>query len=56
MSPELREKLSKLIPRLSTDQDGEIVGTVLAIGRVLKSESLDFHDLANALTVRDPML
>lgn len=55
MSPELRDKLSKLIPRLSTDQDGEIVGTVLAIGRVLKSEGLDFHDLAKALSLRSPL-
>ena len=55
MKPELADKLAKLIPRLATDQDGEIVNTVLAIGRVLKSEGLDFHDLAAALTTRRPL-
>jgi hypothetical protein len=43
------EKLSKLIPRLATNHDGEIVATVAAIGRTLQSAGLDFHDLAAAL-------
>lgn len=42
--------LSKLIPRLATDHDGEVVATVRAIQRTLKAAGLDFHDLAGALT------
>lgn len=41
--------LSKLIPRLATDHDGEVVATVRAIQRTLKAAGLDFHDLASAL-------
>src|SRR3712207_1633638 len=43
-------KLVKLLPRLATEQDGEVVATVRAIGRTLRSAGLDFHVLANALT------
>lgn len=39
-------KLSLLIPRLASDQDGEIVAVVRAIGRVLAASKLDWHDLA----------
>ena len=41
-------KLSKLIPMLSTDQDGELVAAARAIGRALQGVGLDFHDLAHA--------
>jgi hypothetical protein len=44
------DKLSKLIPRLATDHDGEIVATVRAIRRTLKSAGLDFHALSGALS------
>ncbi|MGU3387227.1 hypothetical protein ACLBYG_22145 [Methylobacterium sp. D53M] len=50
MKADLAEKLSKLIPRLATDQDGEKVATVHAIQRVLNAAGLDFHDLAAELT------
>ncbi len=42
-------KISKLIPRLASEHDPEIVGTVRAIVRVLAAEKLDLHDLAKAL-------
>ncbi|KGB81930.1 hypothetical protein JT55_10250 [Rhodovulum sp. NI22] len=45
-------KLEKLIPRLGTEADGEIVATVRAIGRALQSNGCDWHDLAAALKVR----
>ena len=41
--------LNKLIPRLASDHDGEVVATVPAIERVLKSAGRDLHDLAACL-------
>ncbi|PWR18793.1 hypothetical protein [Zavarzinia compransoris] len=42
-------KLSKLITRLATDHDGEVLATVAAIRRTLESAGLDLHALAEAL-------
>jgi hypothetical protein len=42
-------QLCKLIPRLASEHDGEIVATARAIGRTLESAGCDFHDLANAI-------
>ena len=42
--------LGKLIPRLASDHDGEVVATARAIERVLKSAGRDWHDLAAVLT------
>lgn len=42
-------KLEKLIPRLGTDADGEVIAIVRAIERALKSNGNDWHDLAAAL-------
>ena len=50
MQTECIEKLSLLIPRLGSDSEGEIVATVLAIGRTLAASGLDFHDLTERLT------
>lgn len=47
-------KIQKLIPRLGTDADGEIIATVRAIGRALKSHKRDWHDLAAVLTAEAP--
>jgi hypothetical protein len=41
--------LGKLIPRLASNHDGEVVATVRAIERVLKSAGRDLHDLAACL-------
>jgi N6-adenosine-specific RNA methylase IME4 len=42
--------LARLLPRLGSPHDGEVVATARAIERVLKSEKRDWHDLAAALT------
>lgn len=47
-------KLGKLIPRLATEHDGEVVATARAIGRTLQSAGLDWHDLTQALTMPLP--
>lgn len=39
-------KLSKLILMLSSDVDGEIVAAARAIGRTLRADGHDWHDLA----------
>ena len=41
--------LGKLIPRLASNHDGEVVATVRAIQRLLKSAGRDLHDLAACL-------
>jgi hypothetical protein len=38
--------IAKMIPRLASDHDGEVVATARAIERVLKSAGADWHDLA----------
>jgi hypothetical protein len=47
-------KISKLIPRLATDHDGEVLATVAAIRRTLESAGLDLHALAEALASFEP--
>lgn len=42
-------KIAKLIPRLASDHDGEVVATVRAIRRTLESAGLDLHALAAEL-------
>jgi len=44
------EKLGKLIRRLGSDRDGEVVATVAALRRTLDGAGLDLHDLAQAVT------
>jgi hypothetical protein len=44
--------IATLIPKLASDHDGEVVATVRAIGRLLKSDGLDWHDLAKSLNPR----
>jgi hypothetical protein len=46
----VREKLGKLVPLLSSNQDGERVGAVAAIERVLKAAGYDWHDLTGLIT------
>lgn len=50
LPPDTRERLGKLIPRLGSDQDGEVVATVRAIERTLKSADRDLHALADLIT------
>ena len=46
---DITQRLAKLIPRLGTPHNGEIVATVHAIRRTLESAGLDLHDLAAVL-------
>jgi hypothetical protein len=50
----VRERLGKLVPLLSSNQDGERVGAVAAIDRVLKSAGLDWHDFTGWITAPPP--
>lgn len=43
-------KLARLIPRLASDKDGEVIATARAIGRQLARAGADWHDLAQRLT------
>src|SRR4051812_38855796 len=49
LSAEIRERLGKLLPMLSSNHDGERIGAVSAIERVLKSAGFDWHDLTAAI-------
>jgi len=40
------DKIRKLIPRLASNHDGEVLGTVAAIRRTLESAGCDLHALA----------
>ncbi len=42
-------KLERLVPRLASDPDGEMVATVRAMGRVLAGAGLDRYDFVAAL-------
>lgn len=46
--------LGALIPRLGSEFDGEVVATARAIERTLKSQKLDWHDLAAAVAPQAP--
>ena len=54
LSSEVRDKLGKLLPLLSSDHNGERVGAVAAIQRVLKNNDRDWHDLAALLSGAAP--
>ncbi len=49
-SPNFPEQIGKLIPRLGSTFDGEVVATARAIERTLSSVGLDWHDVVDALT------
>jgi hypothetical protein len=51
---DLTPKLAKLIPRLGSNHDGEVVATAEAIIRTLAAAGLDLHDLARALAGDEP--
>jgi len=44
--------VARLIPRLGSSFDGEILATVHAIGRALETRNLDWHDLAKTVTAQ----
>src|SRR5436305_12965781 len=45
----IARKITLLIPLLASDKDGEVLGTVNALRRVLDGAGLDLHDLAAAI-------
>jgi hypothetical protein len=49
MTPATRDRLEKLVRMLSSDKDGEVLAATAAIRRVLATEGLDIHNLADAL-------
>ena len=46
LSPDLTTRLAKLLPRLASNHDGEVVATAAAIARTLEASGRDLHDLA----------
>ena len=55
LSPDLSGKLARLIPRLASDHDGEVIATVAAIRRTLDRAGLSLHDLAARLADATPV-
>ena len=49
ISDKARDRLGKLIPRLASDQDPEVLATVHAMRSTLRADGLDLHDLAAAI-------
>lgn len=48
LEPATIVKLTKLIPRLASEHDGEVVATVRAIRRVLERSGASLHDLSSS--------
>jgi hypothetical protein len=46
--------LARMITRLGSPHDGEVIAVVRAIERTLKSQKLDWHDVAAAVTAQAP--
>jgi hypothetical protein len=51
-APGIPAIVPKLIARLSSPFDYEVISTARSIGRILESNKLDWNDLATALTAR----
>ena len=51
---EIATKLAKLISRLATEHDGEVIATVRAISRTLTAANLDWHAIAAAVEAPAP--
>ena len=49
ISDKARDRLGKLIPRLASDKNGEVLATVRFIRSTLMAGGLDLHDLAAAI-------
>ena len=41
------ERIRKVVPRLSSDSEAEVLSSVAALRRILAKDGHDFHDLAN---------
>jgi hypothetical protein len=49
LAPTARPALAKLLRLLRSPVDGEALGAARALGRTLKANGCDFHDLANII-------
>jgi hypothetical protein len=54
LPPEVREKLGKVLPLLSSNHEGERIGAVAAIERILKAAGFDWHDFTGWMTAASP--
>jgi hypothetical protein len=54
LPPEVREKLIKVLPMLSSNHEGEQLGAIAAIKRVLQAAGLDWHDFTAWTTAAAP--
>lgn len=55
LAPDVCSKLAKLIPRLASTHEGEVLATVDAIRRTLDRAELSMHDLAASLCAPQPV-
>lgn len=55
LAPDIGSKLAKLIPRLASTHDDEILAAVNAIRRTLDRAEMDLHDLAARLCAPEPV-
>ena len=56
IAPDLGSKLAKLLPRLASPHEGEVLATVEAIRRTLDRAELSLHDLAARLCAPEPVV
>ena len=55
VAPDLGSKLAKLLPRLASPHDDEVLAAVNAIRRTLDRAEMDLHDLAARLCAPEPV-
>ena len=53
LTPDIRDRLQKLIRLLSSDKEGEVLAAVSAMDRILEKAGLDFNTFADFLTEPD---
>ena len=51
-SSTIDQRVIQLLPRLSSDNDGEVVATVRAINRLLSKADTDWHDFCERCTAQ----
>lgn len=47
MNSAVAERIARIIPRLGSNHDGEVVAAAKAIERILSAEKLDWHEVAD---------
>ncbi len=56
ISHSVAQRIAKIIPRLATNHDGEVIASVRAIERILAHEGHDLHALASIIEIGDKPL